>query len=56
MLCKKKSGLWFSVVFGILVALGVFNQNHGADKNDLQSEITPVTVVNKGDANEHDQQ
>ncbi|WP_062059374.1 alpha/beta fold hydrolase [Cellvibrio sp. OA-2007] len=30
MLCNKKNGLWFTVAFGILVALGAFNQSHAA--------------------------
>ena len=53
MLCNKKTGLWITVVFGILVALGVFNQSHGAEKNHLQFENLPVKVLNKGAAHEH---
>jgi hypothetical protein len=55
MLCKKKGGLWFTLIFAIMVATGVFNQRHGAEKNHLHSATMPVSVSNKGAAHEHDE-
>ncbi len=56
MLCKKKSNLWFIVIFAMLVALGVFNKTHGAEKNCLPTEANLVNTGLKGASHEHNQQ
>ena len=48
MLCNKKTGLWISVVFGILVALGVFNQSHATTNNFTQFKDMTIAIRGQG--------
>jgi pimeloyl-ACP methyl ester carboxylesterase len=44
MLCKPKKGMWFIVIFAMLVALGVFNQSHGAESKNLTFEGMDIEI------------
>lgn len=52
MLCKPKKGLWFIVIFALLVALGVFNKSHAAETQKLSFEGMEIEVKGKA-ANEN---